>query len=102
MAKNILREAVSPKSRKKLYVVFAIGALALGAAMTGFGAAAVAIPVWLTVINQVFWYVAAAFGITAASNTFENSVEVENIFELDFDEHGEAIPDGTGRHRLEG
>ena len=81
MAQNILRNALSAGGRKKLYIAFGLGALALGATMTGYGAAAVAIPVWLEVANQVFWYVGAAFGVTAASNTFAGSETVEELDE---------------------
>lgn len=79
MAQNILRNALSAGGRQKLYIAFGLGALILGATMTGYGAAAVALPVWLEVANQVFWYIGAAFGVTAASNTFANGEAVEEV-----------------------
>lgn len=79
MAQNMLRNALSASGRRKLYIAFGLGALILGATMTGYAAAAVATPIWLDVTSQVFWYVGAAFGITAASNTFASSEEAEEI-----------------------
>lgn len=98
MAQNILRNALSAGGRKKLYIAFGLGALILGATMTGYGAAAVAIPVWLEVTNQVFWYVAAAFGITAASNTLTGSEAVEE-FDLEEPSLSDMYEDSPrGRH----
>ena len=96
MAQNILRNALSAGGRKKLYIAFGLGALALGATMTGYGAAAVAIPVWLEVANQVFWYVAAAFGVTAASNTLTESEEEAELGEPPLSDMYEDSP--RGRH----
>lgn len=65
----MLSELLSPKARKKLYLVYALVTFLLGAATTAFNAAGVVdLPLWLVVVTQVVQYTGAGFGVLAAGN----------------------------------
>jgi len=65
----MLKDILTPKSRKIAYLIFAIVGVALGATVAGFAAAAVAIPMVVKVALAVYSYLGVAFGFTAAANT---------------------------------
>ncbi len=65
---NPLTNALRPRTRKRLYALYALLALALGATQTGYGTAGTEIPTWLSVVLAVFAYVGTFLGLTAASN----------------------------------
>ena len=65
---NPLVGLFSPATRKTLYVLFALAALAVGAVMAWCGATDTAMPSWVDGSNAVLTYVGAALGLTAASN----------------------------------
>lgn len=64
----MLKDILPTKVRTKLYLVYALIALALGATQVGFASADAGQPTWLTVTLAVFVFVGAGFGFTAASN----------------------------------
>lgn len=65
MLKDILPAGV----RSKLYTIYAVLALALGATQVGFASADAGQPEWLTVTLAVFVFVGAGLGFTANANT---------------------------------
>jgi len=65
---NPLRGALSPATRKVLYVLFALAGIVVGAVMVYCGATDNAQPSWVDGTNAVLTYVGAALGLTAASN----------------------------------
>ena len=65
----MLRDFLTPVGRKRLYFVFAVVAVTIGATQTAYSALPVETPTWLTVVVQVFSYLAVAVGFTAAGNT---------------------------------
>lgn len=67
---SVLTDIVSPELRKKLYIVFGVAILVLGAADLGFRTAGADVPVALTVATAVVFFLGAPFGFTAASNIF--------------------------------
>lgn len=58
--------------RKRVYAVYAIVGVILGAVQVGFGAAEASTPVWLTVALAVYAFVGGAVGATAQQNTDPN------------------------------
>lgn len=64
----MLKDILPSKVRTKLYLVYALLALALGATQVGFASANAGQPTWLTVAIAVFVFIGAGFGFTAASN----------------------------------
>lgn len=66
---SVLTDIVSPELRKKLYAIFGVIGLALGAVQVGFASAGVDQPTWVQVALSVLAFVGAGFGFTAAANT---------------------------------
>lgn len=65
---TIAREMIPANVRKWLYVVISLTGVVLTAVMAGFAAAAIAIPVWVTVGLTVLGVLAGPFGFLAANN----------------------------------
>lgn len=65
----MLKEIISPALRSKLYAVYAVLALVLGAVQVGFASADAGQPTWLTTTLAVFVFVGAGLGFTAQANT---------------------------------
>ena len=72
----MLTDIVTGKTRKVLYVLFAIIGLGLGATQVGFASADAGQPTWLTVALAVFAFVGTGFGFTASANTNQDRPEV--------------------------
>jgi hypothetical protein len=62
-------DILSPATRQKVYAVFALLGVALGAVQVAFSAADSGQPEWLTVTLAVYAFLGGALGLTAASNT---------------------------------
>lgn len=76
------RVSFPAKVRAKIYWVYALLGVALGATQVGFATANAGQPVWLTVSLAVFAFLGTALGLTAASNT-------------NLDEDGRSNPDAV-------
>lgn len=63
-----LEDIVSAQTRKKIYAVYALIGLALGAAQVGLGAASAGQPTWLGVSLAVYSFLGAPLGLTAYAN----------------------------------
>ena len=64
-----LKDFISGAARRRVYFVFALVGVVLGAVQVGFGAADAGQPVWLTVALAVFAFLSGAVGFTARANT---------------------------------
>lgn len=62
-------EALPPRARKILYLVFAVLSMASGAFQVGYAAAELSPPVWVTVAVAVLSFLGTSMGWTAYSNT---------------------------------
>ena len=65
----MLTDIFSPETRGKIYWVFAVLGLILGATQVGFSSAELGQPTWLTVLLAVYSFVGGAIGFTAEANT---------------------------------
>ena len=65
----MLTDIFPPEIRSKIYWVFALLGLILGATQVGFSSAELAQPIWLTVLLAVYSFVGGAIGFTAQANT---------------------------------
>lgn len=65
----MLTDIFPPEIRSKIYWVFALLGLILGATQVGFSAAELEQPSWLTVLLAVYGFVGGAIGFTAQANT---------------------------------
>ena len=65
----MLTDIFSPETRGKIYWVFAVLGLILGAIQVGFSSAELGQPSWLTVLLAVYGFVGGAIGFTAQANT---------------------------------
>jgi hypothetical protein len=74
---TIAREMIPANARKWMYVVISLAGVVLTAVMAGFAAAAIAIPVWVTVGLTVLGVLAGPFGFLAANNVTLPPKEVE-------------------------
>ena len=63
------RVALPPKVRAVFYLTLTVLIIAQQTTEIGFQAADAPIPIWLAVVGRVLLFLAAAFGVTAASNT---------------------------------
>lgn len=64
----MLTDILSPEKRKIVYAIFALLGVALGATVSGFAAAGVAVPVAVKVALAVYAYLGGAIGATAGAN----------------------------------
>lgn len=64
-----MTDILTPAIRSKVYAVYAILGLILGATQVGFAAAEAGQPVWLTVALAVYAFVGGALGFVAQANT---------------------------------
>jgi len=64
-----MRDIVTGKTRRIIYVAYAIIGLVIGATQVGYSAAEAGQPEWLTIALAVFGFLGTAFGFTASSNT---------------------------------
>ena len=76
--RSLLEQVLPAVWRVRLYLVYALAGVALGAIGAGFLAAGVVSPVWLLVAGAVYQHIGAAFGLVAAANVL--------------DENGAAVP----------
>jgi hypothetical protein len=67
--------ALPPKARAVLYYVIAIAGAALGSIQTVYLSIDKMQPLWLTITLSVYGFMAAAFGVTAASHTPTDGTE---------------------------
>ena len=72
-----------------IYAVFALLGIALGPCQIGFGAAELAIPVWLVVSQAVFAFLGASLGLTAANNVPREPV-TDGVVSAPYEETSEA------------
>jgi hypothetical protein len=63
-----LTDILSPSTRKKVYAVYALCGLLIGAIQVSFGAVNTTTPDWLKVALALYAFVGTAIGATAASN----------------------------------
>lgn len=64
-----MTDILTPAIRSKVYAVYAVLGLVLGATQVGFAAAESGQPVWLTVALAVYAFVGGALGFVAQANT---------------------------------
>lgn len=64
-----MTDILTPAIRSKVYAVYAVLGLVLGATQVGFAAAETGQPVWLTVALAVYAFVGGALGFVAQANT---------------------------------
>lgn len=64
----MLKDILTPKIRKIVYLVYAMCGTLTGAIQVGFVAAAATQPVALTVVLAVYAYLGIGLGFTAAAN----------------------------------
>lgn len=64
-----MHDILAPAIRSKVYAVYAVLGLILGATQVGFAAAEAGQPVWLTVALAVYAFVGGALGFVAQANT---------------------------------
>lgn len=74
--RSLLEQVLPAVWRVRLYLVYALAGVALGAIGAGFLAAGVVSPVWLLVAGAVYQHVGAAFGLVAAANVLEEGAVV--------------------------
>lgn len=65
---SLLKDIIPTELRTKLYAVYAILALALGAVQVGFASSNAGQPEWLTTTLAVFVFLGAGLGLTAQAN----------------------------------
>lgn len=65
---NPLADILPPATRKKLYAVYALIGVVLGAIQVGYGAASAGQPTWLGVALAVYSFLGAPLGLTAYAN----------------------------------
>lgn len=75
---NVLT-AIPARARFWLYVAYSLAGVAIGSVDVGFESAGVADPVWFTVTQKVYAYLAIALGATAASNITPGSTPPPSI-----------------------
>lgn len=68
MMMNLLTD-IPPHIRKRMYFVYGIAGVVIGATQVGYASASAGQPTWLNVTLAVFGFLGTAFGFTAASNT---------------------------------
>lgn len=73
MATNIVRSAPQ-KVRARIYSIYAVLGIVIGATQVGYAAAEAGQPVWLTVTLAVFAFVGGAIGYTATTHTGDSPV----------------------------
>ena len=69
--------AISPSVRTKLYLIYSILGVVLGAVQVGFATVEAPFPPWLKVTLAVFVFLGGAIGYTAASHTPAGTNEVQ-------------------------
>ena len=65
----MLTDILPAETRSKIYWVFALLGMLLGATQVGFSSAELGQPTWLTVLLAVYSFVGGAIGFTAEANT---------------------------------
>ncbi len=63
-----LTDILSPSARKKVYALYALCGLLIGAIQVSFGAVNTTTPDWLKVALALYAFIGTAIGATAASN----------------------------------
>lgn len=63
-----LTDILTPSARKKIYAVYALCGLLIGAVQVSFGAVNALTPDWLKIALALYAFVGTAIGATAASN----------------------------------
>lgn len=66
---SALTDIIPAGYRKRVYAVYAVIGVILGAVQVGFGAAEAGQPDWLTVSLAVYAFLGGAVGVTAVQNT---------------------------------
>lgn len=67
------------RARQLAYIAFGLIGLADGAALVGYAAAAVDLPVWLVVATAIIAFLSTPFSALAASNVVKGDPERVNI-----------------------
>ena len=65
----MLTDIFPPETRSKIYWVFALIGLIIGAIQVGFASVDVGQPTWLTVALAVYAFLGGGIGFTAQANT---------------------------------
>lgn len=60
---------VSPTTRRRVYAVYALGSVILGAIQVGYSAGNLAHPLWLTIATAVWVFLGGSQGLLALLNT---------------------------------
>lgn len=77
-----MTDILAPQIRSKVYAVYAVLGLVLGATQVGFAAAETGQPVALTVALAVYAFVGGALGFVAQANTPNDPMDRYDEFDV--------------------